>query len=73
MWQILLHHDKNSDPFGSEFFHARRGLQNDKLVFDDFRTHCVNTVGEALMPPVEQSVFAAMPWKTVHFIAGAVK
>ena len=25
--------------------------QTDKLVFDDFRTHCVNTVGEPFMAP----------------------
>ena len=30
----------------------------DKLVFDDFRTHCVNTVGEPFLAPVGQYVFA---------------
>ena len=32
--------------------------QLDKLVFDDFRTHCVNTVGEPFLAPVGQYVFA---------------
>ncbi len=41
------------------------------MVFDDFRTHCVLTVGEALMPPVGQYVFAETPRKTVHFTAGS--
>ena len=42
----------------------------DKLVSGDFRTHCILAVGEALMPPVDQSVFAETPRKTVHFTAG---
>ena len=35
--------------------------------FVDFRAYCVNTVGEALMPPVGHCVFAAMLRKTVTF------
>ena len=42
-----------------------RFLWEEKLLFIDFRTNCVPSVGEALMPPVGQYVFAAMPQKTV--------
>ena len=45
--------------------------QRDKLVFDDFRTHCVNTVGEPFMAPVTQYVFAEMLGISEHFTAGS--
>ena len=43
----------------------------DKLVFDDFRTHCDNTVGEPFMAPVTQYVFAEMLGISEHFTAGS--
>ena len=44
---------------------------HDKLVFDDFRTHCVNTVGEPFMAPAGQYVFAEMLGISEHFTAGS--
>ena len=38
--------------------HIGLSLQTIKLVFDEFRTHCVNTVGEPFLAPVGQYVFA---------------
>ena len=46
-------------------------LSFDKLVFDDFRTHCVNTVGEPFMAPAGQYVFAEMLGISEHFTAGS--
>ena len=45
--------------------------QSDQLVFDDFRTHCDNTVGEPFMAPVTQYVFAEMLGISEHFTAGS--
>ena len=45
--------------------------QTDKLVFDDFRTHCVNTVGEPVMAPAGQYVFVEMLGLSEHFTAGS--
>ena len=42
-----------------------------KLGFDDFRTHCVNTVGEPFMAPAGQYVFAEMLGISEHFTAGS--
>ena len=44
---------------------------NNKSLLESVRTHRVLTVGEALMPPVGQYVFAETPRKTVHFTAGS--
>ena len=41
------------------------------MVFDDFRTHCVNTVGEPFMAPAGQYVFAEMLGISEHFTAGS--
>ena len=43
----------------------------DKLVLDDFRTHCDNTVGEPFMAPVTRYVFAEMLGISEHFTAGS--
>ena len=40
-------------------------------MFDDFRTHCVNTVGEPFMAPAGQYVFAEMLGISEHFTAGS--
>ena len=42
-----------------------------KLVCDDFRTHCVNTVGEPFMAPAGQYVFVEMLGLSEHFTAGS--
>ncbi len=40
------------------------------MLFESVRMHRVLTVGEALMPPVGQYVFAEALRKTVYFTAG---
>ena len=54
----------------NDLSHRLEKQQTDKLLFGDFRTYCVNTAGEALMPPVGHPVFAKKPGISGHFTAG---